>query len=110
MALELVSLVLGFTVLAVGASLLVRGGASLARRLGLSPLVIGLTVVAFGTSAPEMVVSVRGAFKGYGDIALGNVVGSNIFNVGVILALAAMIAPIRVKLGLLKLDAPFMVG
>jgi len=96
--------------LTAGAELLVRGSASLARRLGLTPLVIGLTVVAFGTSAPEMVVSVAGVFQGHGDIALGNVVGSNIFNVGMILGLAALISPIDVKLSLLKLDAPFMVG
>ncbi len=110
MALNLILLVVGLSLLTAGASFLVRGGASLARRLGLSPLVIGLTVVAFGTSAPEMIVSVAGASKGYGDIALGNVVGSNIFNVGVILALAALISPIHVKLGLLKLDAPFMIA
>lgn len=103
-------LALGLALLTAGAEALVRGGASLARRLGLTPLVIGLTVVAFGTSAPEMVVSVGGAWRGQGDIALGNVVGSNIFNVGAILALSALIAPIRVTLGLLKIDAPLMVG
>ena len=108
-ALDVIGLALGFVVLTAGASALVRGGAALARRLGLTSLVIGLTVVAVGTSAPEMVVSVGGSFEGRGDIAVGNVIGSNIFNVGVILALAALIAPIDVKLGLLKLDAPLMI-
>jgi cation:H+ antiporter len=106
---NLILLILGLALPIAGAELLVRGGSSLARRLGLTPLVIGLTVVAFGTSAPEMVVSVTGALAGHGDLAVGNVVGSNIFNIGVILAIAALIAPIHVKLGLLKLDAPFMI-
>lgn len=110
MATDLLLLALGLVVLTSGAALLVRGGASLARRLGLTPLVIGLTIVAFGTSTPEMIVSVTGAVNGQGDIALGNVVGSNIFNLGVILALTALISPINVKLGLLKIDAPFMIG
>jgi cation:H+ antiporter len=102
-------LIVGLGLLVAGAESLIQGGAALARRLGLKPLVIGLTVVAFGTSAPEMVVSVAGSLKGQGDIALGNVVGSNIFNVGVILALAAIIAPVHVRLSLLKLDAPLVV-
>lgn len=110
MSLTVIYLILGLSLLTAGAEVLVRGGSSLARRLGLTPLVIGLTVVAFGTSAPELVVSVGGALRGHEDIALGNVVGSNIFNVGVILGLAALIAPIEVKLGLLRLHAPLMVG
>ena len=101
-------LVVGLLLLTAGADLLVRGAASLARRLGLTPLVIGLTVVAFGTSAPEMVVSVQGSLQGHGGIAVGNVVGSNIFNVGVILGIAALVSPIRIKAGLIKLDAPLM--
>ncbi|MCX7868810.1 MAG: calcium/sodium antiporter [Terrimicrobiaceae bacterium] len=96
-------------VLYFGAEALVRGSASLALRLGLSPLVIGLTVVAFGTSSPEIFVSLKAAFNGHGDLAVGNVVGSNIFNVGVILGLSAVIMPMRVQLQLLRLDAPVMV-
>lgn len=103
-------LIAGLVLLAAGAEALVRGSASLARRLRLTPLVIGLTVVAFGTSAPEMLVSVVGAWQGRGDIALGNVVGSNIFNVGLILGLTALIAPIRIRLSLLRIDAPVMVA
>ena len=101
-----VSLVL----LIVGAEGLVRGSASLALRLGLTPLVVGLTVVAFGTSSPELVVSIKAALAGQGDIAVGNVVGSNIFNIGVILGLTALICPIAIQLQMIKLDVPIMIG
>jgi len=107
---DVLRILLGLALLTAGAESLVRGGASLARHLGLTPLLIGLTVVAFGTSAPEMVVSVGGAWTGRGDIALGNVVGSNIFNVGVILGVAALVSPIRIKLTLLKLDVPLLIA
>ncbi len=99
----------GLGILTAGAEVLVRGAASLARRLGLPPLVVGLTVVAFGTSAPELIVSISSA-RGLGDIAVGNVVGSNIFNVGIILAIASIITPMRIKLSILKIDAPIMIG
>ncbi len=110
MALHLVLLIVGLILLTAGAEGLVRGGASLARRLGLTPLVVGLTVVAFGTSMPELVVSLSSALRGAGDISLGNVVGSNIFNVGVILGLSAVVSPIRIQLGLIKLDMPVLIG
>lgn len=110
MIVDITLLIVGLVLLATGADVLVRGGSSLARHLGLTPLVVGLTVVAFGTSAPEMVVSVGGAAMGSGDIAIGNVVGSNIFNVGFILGLAALSSPLIVKLGVLKLDVPVMIG
>jgi len=97
-------------VLFAGAETLVRGSSSLALRLGLTPLVVGLTVVAFGTSAPEMVVSISASLRGQGNLAMGNVVGSNIFNIGVILGLSALICPIRVALPVLKLDAPIMLA
>lgn len=84
----------GLALLVMGGELLVRGAVALALRLGIAPLIVGLTVVAFGTSAPEMIVSVSAALQGTTDIALGNVVGSNIANVLVILAVAALIAPI----------------
>ncbi len=99
----------GLVLLTLGASVLVRGASSLALRLGLTPLVVGLTVVAFGTSAPEMVVSVQAALSGNGAIAIGNVVGSNIANVGLILALAALIAPFSIHPTLLRRDAPLVV-
>ena len=93
----------------VGAELLVRGASELAGALGISPLVVGLTVVAFGTSSPEAAVSVGSALGGQADIALGNVVGSNIFNVLFILGLSALVAPLVVSRRLVRLDAPLMV-
>jgi cation:H+ antiporter len=104
--------VLGLVVLVVGAELLVRGASRLAAAVGISPLIIGLTVVAFGTSAPEMAVSVRSALSGEGgaDIAIGNVVGSNIFNILFILGLSAAIAPLVVSQRLVRFDVPLMIG
>jgi cation:H+ antiporter len=92
----------------VGAEGLVRGSAALALRLGLTPLVVGLTVVAFGTSSPELVVSVQASLNGNGAIALGNVIGSNICNVALILGLSAVIRPLNVHVQLLRLDLPLM--
>ena len=89
-----VLLIGGLVVLVVGAEALVRGASRLAAALGISPLVIGLTVVAFGTSSPELAVSIQSALAGQADIALGNVVGSNIFNVLFILGLSAVITPL----------------
>lgn len=100
----------GLVALYFGAEWLVRGGASLAVRLGVTPLLVGLTVVAYGTSTPELIVSTMAAAKNQGDIAIGNAVGSNIFNIGVILGLTALICPMRVQLQLLKLDTPVMLG
>jgi len=100
----------GLALLVVGAELLVRGASSLARRFGIPPLVIGLTIVAMGTSAPEVAVSVRGALAGQADIALGNVVGSNIFNVLFILGLSALITPLVVTRKLVWLEVPIMIG
>ena len=103
-------LLAGLVALYFGAEWLVRGGASLAVRFGVTPLLVGLTVVAYGTSTPELVVSSTAAVQGQGAIAIGNVVGSNIFNIGVILGLTALVAPMRVQLQLLKVDTPVMVG
>lgn len=101
---------LGLVLLYYGAEGLVRGSASLAARLGLSPLLIGLTVVAFGTSMPELLVSVQAALGGNSEVAVGNVVGSNIFNIGVILALAAIIQPLKVQFQLIRFDVPVMLA
>ncbi len=101
--------VFGMTLLFGGGEGLVRGASSLALRFGLTPLVVGLTVVAFGTSMPEMVVSVRAATGGSGDIALGNVIGSNIFNIAGIIGLTVMIAPLAVQAKLLRIEMPFLV-
>ena len=100
----------GLVLLTVGAEFLVRGASRLAMIAGISPLVIGLTVVAYGTSSPEMAVSVESAFSGSADIALGNVVGSNIFNVLFILGVCALILPLRVAQQLIWLDVPIMIG
>ncbi len=101
-------LFLGFVVLIAGAEILVRGASGIAVAFGLSPLVIGLTVVAFGTSSPELAVSVQAAATGTGEIVLGNVVGSNLFNVVVILAITAMICPLKVQLRIIRIDMPLM--
>jgi cation:H+ antiporter len=100
----------GLLLLTAGAEGLIRGAASLARRLGLSPLVIGLTVVAFGTSTPEFVVSFQAALGGNGDIAIGNVVGSNIGNIALILGGAACITPLRVQAQIIRTDVPILIG
>ncbi|HPC81996.1 MAG TPA: calcium/sodium antiporter [Thermoanaerobaculaceae bacterium] len=105
-----VLLVGGFVLLVFGAEGLVRGGVRLAAAAGVSPLVIGLTVVAFGTSAPELAVSVGAGLGGQGDIALGNVVGSNILNVLLILGVSALIVPLAVARQLVRLDMPLMIG
>ena len=105
-----VKTIVGLGLLTLGGDLLVRGARSLAKSIGISSLVVGLTVVAFGTSAPELAVSVDAALTGRADIALGNVVGSNIFNVLGILGLCALILPLSVNTQLLRPDAPIMVG
>jgi len=102
--------VLGLLALVGGAEALVRGASRLAETIGISPLVVGLTVVAFGTSAPEMAVSIQSAWSGQVDIAIGNVVGSNIFNVLFILGLSALIVPLVVHQQLIRQEVPIMVG
>jgi len=100
----------GIILLLLGAEVLVRGAVDLAVAWGISPLVVGLTIVAFGTSAPEAAVSIQSALAGGGDIALGNVVGSNIMNVLFILGASALVAPLIVSRQLLRLDLPVMIG
>lgn len=104
------SMAVGLAILTVGAEVLVRGASALALTMRISPLVVGLTVVAFGTSAPELVVSLQSAVAGQGDIALGNVVGSNIFNVLFILGASALITPLVVSQQLVRFDVPLMIG
>lgn len=103
-------LIAGLVLLVAGAEVLVRGAARLAAQFGIPPLIIGLTVVAFGTSAPETAVSVQAALNGSGDLAIGNVVGSNIANVLLILGATALIAPLIVSRQLIRLDVPIMIG
>ena len=106
----LLLLLAGFVLLIGGAELLVRGAARLAADLGISPLVVGLPVVAFGTSSPELAVSVLSAHGGQAGIALGNVVGSNICNVLLILGLSALVAPLVVARQVVRLEVPIMIG
>ena len=103
-------LVAGLVLLVVGAEALVRGASKIAAAFGISPLVIGLTVVAFGTSAPEMAVGAQAALTGNADIALGNVIGSNIFNILVIIGLSAVIIPLVVHQQLVRWEVPLVIG
>jgi len=108
----IVWLITGLVVLAAGAELLVRGASSMARMLGVTPLVIGLTVVAMGTSTPEMVVSVIAAIEGRPNIAVGNVVGSSVFNILFVLGMSVVVAPagVMVASSALSFDIPVMVA
>ncbi|MBW6460896.1 MAG: calcium/sodium antiporter [Bacteroidales bacterium] len=109
MLISIIYVVLSLVGLYFGASLLVKGAASAAERIGVTPLVVGLTVVAFGTSMPELIVSVQSAFRDHGDIAVGNAIGSNIANIGLILGISALIIPLRTSKQLLRIDAPVMI-
>jgi cation:H+ antiporter len=100
----------GLLLLIGGGEWLVRGASRLASLLGVPPVVIGLSVVAFGTSAPELAVSVLSAYRGQPDIAVGNVVGSNIVNILLILGLSAVVAPLSISMRLIKIEVPMMVG
>lgn len=102
-------LTLGFLILLLGGKFLVDGASAIAARLGLSPGLIGLTIVAFGTSAPELLVSVTASLKGASDITIGNVIGSNISNISLVLGISAIIFPIYIQKSTLKLDYPFTV-
>ncbi|WP_416172131.1 calcium/sodium antiporter [Actimicrobium sp. CCI2.3] len=107
---QLLLFIAGLVALVVGASSLVRGASKLALSFGISPLVVGLTIVAFGTSAPEMAVSTGAVLNGQTDIAIGNVVGSNIFNVLFILGISALVAPLIVHVQLIRQEVPIMIG
>jgi cation:H+ antiporter len=102
-------LILGLVLLVLGADWLVKGASRLALSFGVSALIVGLTVVAYGTSAPELSVSVMSSIQGKSEMALGNIVGSNIFNVLFILGLAALVAPLLVDKQLIRLDVPVMI-
>jgi cation:H+ antiporter len=110
MLLQILILAVGVAILVVGAEFFVKGASSLAERFGISQFVIGLVVVGFGTSTPELAVNVGAAVNGNTDIAIGNVVGSNIANVGVILGLAALIAPLAVQLRMVRVELPIVIG
>lgn len=104
------SLLSGLLILTLGAHGLVRGGVGLALRLGLTPLVIGLTVMAYGTSSPEIVVSAQAALRGSNAIAIGNAVGSNLCNLGLILGLCALIRPLTAAAAVIRREVPILIG
>jgi cation:H+ antiporter len=103
-------LVIGLVCLTLGAEWLVKGASSVAARFGIAPIVIGLTVVAFGTSAPEFAVSVQGALSGNSDVAIGNVVGSNTFNILFVLGLSAVIGSLTIEQRIIKRDIPILMA
>ncbi len=108
MILNIVFLIAGLAFILVGANMLTDGASSIAKRWGLSELVIGLTVVAFGTSAPELVISIVSAINGSAELAIGNVVGSNIFNVLAIIGITAIFAPIKIERSIMTKDIPLV--
>jgi cation:H+ antiporter len=108
--LTIILFVVGLALLIGGAELLVRGASRLALAFGISPLVVGLTVVAYGTSSPEVAVNLQAGFAGNTDLALGNVIGSNIANVLLVLGMAALVAPLIVRSQLVRIDVPVMIG
>ena len=109
LVLSIIKLVIGFLLLVKGADYFVEGASSIAKKLRIPAFVIGLTIVAFGTSAPELAVSLSAALKGSNEIAIGNVVGPNIFNTLVVLGASAAITPIAVEKGIIKKDYPLSI-
>ncbi|MEO1050621.1 MAG: calcium/sodium antiporter [Bacteroidota bacterium] len=103
-------LIVGLFILILGGDLLVRGASSIALRLHISPLVVGLTIVAFGTSAPELLISIKSALAGSPDLTMGNVIGSNICNLALVLGVTALINPIKVQGDSIKIDWPMTMG
>ena len=108
MLVDFLQLALGLLLLVVGGEFMVRGGSALARQLGVSPMAIGLTVLAFGTSAPELAVNVTAAWRGNGEMSFGNIFGSNMANIGLILAITALIQPLEIKSMIIRREVPMM--
>lgn len=110
MVLDVVCVIGGLVLLAAGAEGLVRGAGAVALRLGVAPLVVGLTIVAFGTGSPELVLSVQAAANGNGGITLGNVLGSNVSNIALVLGVAALVRPMAVQARLVRREVPVMIA
>src|SRR5688572_8339712 len=108
--LDVTWLIVGMALLYLGAELLVGGASRLAASFGIQPLIVGLTVVAYGTSSPELVVGIGAAMRDQGGIALGNVIGSNIANIGLILAVAALIRPPAIDVSLRRREVPVLLA
>ncbi len=104
---ELIQLFGGLAVLVFGADIMIRGAVALAKNLGMPTLIVGLTIVAFGTSAPEMVVSVQAVLNGFPDISIGNIIGSNVTNIMLVLGVTALIFPVAVEAKVLRRDTPW---
>ncbi|MGL5636336.1 MAG: calcium/sodium antiporter [Bacteroidales bacterium] len=107
MILNVLLLIFSLVLLYFGADFLVKGSSSMAVRFGIPPLIVGLTIVSLGTSSPELLVSIKSALMGQPELAAGNVIGSNIFNIGAILGICAIITPLTIKRSLIKQDIPF---
>lgn len=110
MFVNLLLVLTGLALLAMGAEGLVRGSSSIALRMGVAPLVIGLTIVAFGTGSPELFISVEASLRGNSGIALGNVIGSNISNIALVLGVAAVVRPMQVRSELIRREVPIMIA
>ncbi len=110
MLLQSILFIVGITGVYFGAEWLVKGSSNLSRDLGIKPIVIGLTVVAFGTSSPELAVSLTASIKGSNDIAIGNIIGSNIANIGLILGIAAIVLPLKVEKVIMRRELPLMIA
>lgn len=109
MLLNIIFLIVGLVLILVGANMLTDGASAIAKKWGMSDLIVGLTIVAFGTSAPELVISVMSAIEGNAGIAIGNVVGSNIFNICAIVGITALVTPIKVSKGIMRADIPLVI-
>ena len=107
---QIIAVISGFALLVWGADRFVMGAAGTARNLGVSPLIIGLTIVGFGTSAPEILVSVMAALQGNPGLAIGNAIGSNITNIALILGITALVAPLSIHSGIVKRELPVLIG
>ncbi|WP_019529756.1 calcium/sodium antiporter [Dasania marina] len=103
-----IAIIIGFAGLIWSADQFVAGAAAIAKNLGMAPIMIGLTIVAIGTSAPEIIVSISAALKGAGDLAVGNALGSNLANIGMVLGITALVAPIPIALTILKREMPLL--
>lgn len=110
MLINILILIVGLVVLILGGDFLVKGASSIALRLNLSPLVVGLTIVAFGTSVPELLISIKSAISGSPDLAMGNVIGSNICNLALVLGVTAIISTINVQRSSISVDWPMTMG
>lgn len=107
---DIIFLAIGFLLLAKGADFFVDGSSSVARRFKIPQLIIGLTIVAMGTSLPEAAVSIQAALKGNADISIGNVVGSNIFNILIILGVSSLVFPLAIQKSTMKIEIPIVIG